>query len=205
MTVDLVGPKGVFGKLELAEVKTTSKGADVNISNQLINIIDMEAYSAFVKSLQLDEKITMHLDNGQGTIKALMGMKSKIVYKKAVHMKGMDGLQTTILKTEKLADGSFKNTVKIINPSPVEIDLGQVTFGFKNAAGEILATQTANIFIKRGETVYEAVGTVTKKGNTGRVNLVGLEEAKGTWIKTSLSYFNTNVKLTPELTELLTE
>jgi hypothetical protein len=203
MTVDLVGPKGAFGKLNLPEVKTTSKGADVHITDQLITITDMAAYTAFVKSLQLDEKLTMHLDNGVGTIKALMGMKSKIVYKKPVHMKGMDGPQTQIISTEKLADGGFKNVVKILNPSPVEIDLGKVTFGFKNAAGEILATQTGNIFIKRGETIYEAIGTVTKKGDIGRVNLVGLDDEKGTWIKTSLSFFNTTIKLTPELTELL--
>jgi len=205
MTVDLVGPKGVFGKLSLPEVKTTSKGADINIGDQLITIIDMNAYTAFIKSLQLDEKVTLHLDNGQGTIKALMGMKSKIVYKKAVNMNGMDGPQTQIVSTQKLADGSFKNTVKIINPSPVEIDLGKVTFGFKNAAGELLGTQTGNVFIKRGETIYEAVGTVSKKGNVSRVNLVGLETENDSWIKTSLSFFNTTVKLTPELTELFSE
>jgi hypothetical protein len=202
MTVDLVGPKGPFGKLNLPEVKTNSKGTSVNIVDQLITITDMAAYSAFVKSLQLDEKLTMYLDNGKGTIKAL-GMKSNIVYKKPVAMLGMDGPATQILSTEKLADGTFKNKVKIINPSPVEIDLGKVTFGFKNAAGELLATQVGNIFIRRGETIYEAIGTVKQKGDVGKISLVGLDDEKGTWIKTSLSFFNSTVKLTPELQELL--
>jgi len=85
MTVDMVGPKGVFGRLDLPEVKTTSKGAMVNVPDQLIKITNMDAYLAFTKALQIDEKVTMELDNGQGTIKAL-GMKSKIVYKKPVHM-----------------------------------------------------------------------------------------------------------------------
>src|ERR1700750_562399 len=99
MTVDMVGPKGSFGKLDLPEVKTTSKGAVVTITDQHIKITDMDAYVAFIKSLQLDEKLTMYLDNGKGTIKAL-GLKSNIVYKKPVNMSGMDGPQSEMVKTE---------------------------------------------------------------------------------------------------------
>jgi len=202
MTVDLVGPKGVFGKLDLPEVKTNSKGALVNVPNQLIKITDMAAYLAFTKSIQLDEKLTMHLDNGQGTIKAL-GMRSKIVYKKPVHMLGMDGPQTQILKTEILGDGTFKNTMKIVNPSPVEIDMGNVTFAFKNGAGETLAVQTANLFIVRGETIYQATGQVKAKGNVDKVNYVGLEPETDSWIKDTLTWFNVPVSLTPEMEQLL--
>lgn len=202
MTVDLVGPKGPYGKLDLPEVKTTSKGAVVTITEQHIKITNMDAYLAFVKSIQLDEKLTMYLDNGQGTIKAL-GMKSKIVYKKPVHMLGMDGPQTQILKTEVLPDGTFKNTMKIINPSPVEIDMGKVSWAFKNAAGETLATQTATLFIKKGETVYEAVGQVVKKGDVSRINHVGDKEEKGTWIQQALNFVNVPITLSPEMSNLL--
>jgi hypothetical protein len=204
MTVDLVGPKGAFGKLDLPEIKTTSKGAVVNIPEQLIKITNMDAYLAYSKSIQLDEKLTMFLDNGIGTIKAL-GMKNKIVYKKPVHMLGMDGPQTSVTRTEILGDGQFRNTMKIINPSPVEIDMGNVTMAFKNAAGEILATQTANIFIVRGETVYQATGTVKQKGNVGRVSLIGLDPERESWIKNTLSLFNVPITLTPELKQLLSE
>jgi hypothetical protein len=202
MTVDLIGPKGPFGKLNLPEVKTNSKGADVIIKDQKIQITDFAAFLAFNKSLQLDEKLTMYLDNGHGTIKAL-GMKSKIVYKKPVAMKGMDGPQTEIVKTEILGDGQFKNTMKIHNPSPVETDLGNVVFAFKNQAGETLATQTGNIFIKKGETIYEATGEVKSKGELGRINIVGIEESKGTWVSKTLEYFNVPVSLTPEMEKLL--
>src|ERR1700712_5593052 len=81
LTVDMIGPAGVFGKLDLPEVKTKSSGTFVNIDKQLIKIVDHNAYQEFVKSIQLDEKLTLRLDNGAGTIKAL-AMKSKIVYKK---------------------------------------------------------------------------------------------------------------------------
>jgi len=203
MTVDMVGPGGSFGKLDLPEVKTSSKGALVNVNNQTVKILDMEAYKAYTKALQLDEKFTMSLDNGVGTIKAL-GMKSKIVYKKTVTFPGMDGPQSSILKTEILGDGQFKNTMRIVNPSPVEIDLGSATFELKNAAGEVLAEQTANLFIVQGETVYQATGTVKQKGNVDRVSLVGVPASKsGTFLEETLRNFNVPITLTPELITLL--
>jgi len=203
MTVDMIGPGGAFGKLDLPEVKTSSKGALVNVTNQTVKILDLQAYNAYTKALQLDEKFTMSLDNGAGTIKAL-GMKSKIVYKKGVTFLGMDGPQSSILKTEILGDGQFKNTMKIVNPSPVEIDLGSAVFEIKNAAGEVLAEQTANVFIVRGETIYQATGTVKQKGNVDRVSLVGVPASKaGTCLEETLRNFNVPITLTPELITLL--
>jgi Protein of unknown function (DUF3712) len=204
MTVDMVGPKGTFGRLNLPEVKTNIKGADVIIRDQLIKITDLDAYLAFQKSIQLDEKLTMLLDNGIGQIKALGILKASIKYKKEVTMLGMDGPQTEILKTEVLADGTFKNTMKIINPSPVEIDMGNVSMLYKSATGEVLAEQTANIFIVRGETIYEATGKVIAKGAVDSVHLVGGKElSKSSIIKHTLEHFDVPVALTPELKQLL--
>jgi len=202
MTVDMVGPKGVFGRLDLPEVKTTSKGAVVNVNDQLIKITNQEAYLAFTKSIQIDEKLSMELDNGQGTIKAL-GMKSKIVYKKPVHMLGMDGPQTQIVKTEVTGPDSFVNTMKIINPSPVEIDMGESIMHFKNAAGQLLATQVAKVFIVRGETIYQAQGKVVAKGDISRVTLVGDGSNKDSWLKHTLNWFQVPLRITPELAGLL--
>jgi hypothetical protein len=202
MTVDMIGPKGTFGRLDLPEVKTTSKGALINIPDQHIKIIDMAAYLAFVKSIQLDEKLVMMLDHGKGTIKAL-GMKNNIVYKKAVNLIGMDGPQTQMLKTEVLADGTFKNTMKIVNPSPVEIEMGEVTFGFKNPSGVLLATQKASIRIVRGDTIYEAVGKVETKGSVDRVSIVGLTPEKDSWITETLKLFNVPIRITPEFKALV--
>jgi hypothetical protein len=202
MTVDMIGPGGAFGKLDLPEVKTSSKGALVNVTNQTVKILDLQAYNAYTKALQLDEKFTMSLDNGAGTIKAL-GMKSSIVYKKGVTFQGMDGPQSSILKTQILGDGQFKNTMKIVNPSPVEIDLGSATFEFKNAAGDVLGEQTANVFVVRGETIYQATGTVKAKGNVDRVSLVGVAASKaGTCLEEVLRNFNVPITLTPELITL---
>ena len=201
MTVDLVGPQGVFGRLDLPEVKTSSKGANVNIPDQRIEIVDMNAYKAFVKSIQLDQKLTMRLENGKGTVKAL-GLTANIVYKKDVHMLGMNGPVTHIVKTEA-TDGGFQNTMKIINPSPLEIDLGSPTFAFTNAAGEVLATQSGHLHIVRGETVFSSTGEVKSKGAPDKVTLAGVTADKESWIQETIKFFSSPISLTPEMQSLV--
>jgi hypothetical protein len=202
MVVDLVGPKGVFGKLSLPEVKTSSSGAKVVVHEQKIDIVDHDAFVAFVRSIQLDEKLTLGLDNGQGSVKAMF-LTANIVYKKEVHMLGMNGPRTELVKTEVHADGTFTNTMKIINPSPLEIDLGTTTFAFKNAAGEVLAEQTGKVFIPRGDSTYTINGTVKQKGSVDKVSLIGMGVAEDSWIKETIKIYDVPIQLTPELTELL--
>jgi hypothetical protein len=200
MTVDMIGPKGIFGKLNLPEVKTKSSGTDVKINDQLIQIVDHEAYMAFVKSIQLDEKLTLRLDNGQGTIKAL-GLKSKIVYKKNVELLGMNGPKTEIIKTVKTADG-FKNTLKITNPSPLEIDIGDSTFEFVDQQGNIIAEEHGGLDIPRGVSYHEVTGTVTGKAPSGAIRLLGKDVVQDSWLKETINYFDYPINLTPEMAEL---
>jgi len=202
LPVDMIGPQGVFGKLNLPEVKTKSSGTFVNISPQLIKIVDHVAYQAFVKSIQLDEKLTLRLDNGEGTIKAL-GMKSKIVYRKNVELMGMNGPKTELVKTVA-TDGGFKNTIKIYNPSPLEIDLGENTFEFVDEAGQVIAEQSGRLDIPRGESYHEVVGSVKAKTASGKINLVGKDVEKVSWLKDTIKYFNTPIGLTPEMKNLTT-
>jgi len=202
LTVDMIGPQGVFGKLNLPEVKTKSSGTFVNIPPQLIKIVDHVAYQAFVKSIQLDEKLTLRLDNGEGTIKAL-GMKSKIVYRKNVELMGMNGPKTELVKTVA-TDGGFKNTIKIYNPSPLEIDLGENTFEFVDEAGQVIAEQSGRLDIPRGESYHEVVGSVKAKTASGKINLVGKDVEKVSWLKETIKYFNTPIGLTPEMKNLTT-
>ncbi|KAF2395557.1 hypothetical protein EJ06DRAFT_560635 [Trichodelitschia bisporula] len=199
MTVDMIGPKGVFGRLNLPEVKTSSKGAQVNIPDQHIDIVDMDAYMAFVSSIQLDEKLTLRLDNGQGTITALFGKKSQVVYRKEVQMLGMNGPRTEIVSTEVTGEKSFKNKLRITNPSPLEIDLGETTFEYVGKDGKVLARQFATLYIPRGESVHDVTGEVVEKGDIAEVRLKGVDVKVESWIKKSIAYFDAPIKLTPEL------
>lgn len=203
LTVDMVGPAGIFGKLELPEVKTKSSGTIVNIPAQVIKIIDHAAYQAFVKSIQLDEKLTLRLENGQGTIKAL-GMKSKIVYKKNVELLGMNGPKTELVKTVAI-EGGFKNTIKIYNPSPLEIDLGKNTFQFIDEAGQVIAEQTGDLDIPRGDSYHESDGVVLAKTSSGKINLAGKDVSQPSWLKETIKYFNTPIGLTAEMKDMVSQ
>jgi Protein of unknown function (DUF3712) len=201
MTVDLIGPKGIFGRLDLPEVKTKSSGTDVTVTKQLITIVDLAALQAFVQSIQLDEQLTLHLDNGKSTIKA-MGMTANIIYKKEVHLKGMNGPKTEIVTTVEAGAG-FKNSLKIINPSPLEIDLGETTFEYIDEDNNVIAVQRGRLNIPRGESLHEVVGEVKKKGPSGTVRLVGKDVEKESWLKETVKYFDAPIVLTPELTSMV--
>lgn len=195
MEVDMIGSKGTFGKLQLPEVKTKASGTTLDVPDQKIEILDMDAFLAFVKSITHDEKVTLMLDNGKGTIKAL-GLTAHITYKKKVEFAGMNGPKTELVKTEDLGDGKFKNTMKMMNPSPVEIDLGTPSFVFKDAGGNVLAEQSGKVHIPRGDYVYESSGSVKTKGDTSKVVLSGVDTDQDAWTKKSVQFFELPVTLT---------
>jgi len=202
MTVDMIGPKGIYGKLNLPEVKTKSSGVDVHIPMHKVDIVDQEAYLAFVKAIQLDEKLTIRLDNGVGQIKALF-TKSNITYRKNVELLGMHGPKTIIVKTEPTPEG-FKNTIKITNPSPLEIDLGQTVFHYVDEAGTVIAEHRGHIKIPRGDSYHEVTGSIKAKGPQGNIRLVGVDVEKESWLKHTIKYFDTPITLTPEMITLTT-
>lgn len=50
MTVDLCGDAGCFGKLNLPEIKTKASGTTISVTDQKIEIVDMDAFIAFNKA-----------------------------------------------------------------------------------------------------------------------------------------------------------
>ena len=203
MTVDMIGAKGIFGKLELPEVKTKSSGVVVDVPDQVIEILDMDSFLAFVHSIQTDEKVSLILDNGKTTIKAL-GLTANVNYKKKVDFLGMNGPKTDILKTEDLGDGKFKNTMKMENPSPVEIELGTPSFVFKDPTGAVIAEQSGKVHITRGDYVYDVTGSVKGKGDTSNVVLTGIDTDQDAWTKKTVQFFEMPVTLTQGLLTLAT-
>lgn len=200
MTVELAGPAGTFGNLDLPVVKTSSSGADVMITDQLINITDIAAFKAFVKSLMNDENLVMRLLNGKGTIKSL-GMTSKIHYQKDVHLKGMKGPETVVVKTETEGSG-FKNTMLTINPSVFEIDMGVVKYEIRNENGAKVAEQKGKTYITRGESTSIMTGTVTGEEVKGQARLVGVGVEEDSWHNETIKDLDTSVKLSDEFLRL---
>ncbi|KAM3510962.1 hypothetical protein MY11210_005428 [Beauveria gryllotalpidicola] len=139
MTVDLVGPRGAFGRLDVPEIKMGSFGADITIAEQQIAIIDMEAFKAFVASIMQDEQLVLRLEKGQATVKS-MGMKSTVVYNKVLNLRGLKSLETTLLNVEVDGDG-MKSTISMVNPSQFEVDLGTVIYEVRDKDGRRIGEQ----------------------------------------------------------------
>jgi len=201
MTVDLVGPGGAFGKLDLPVIKTNSAGTDVNIPAQLIKITDKAAFKAFVTAILRDESLLLQLKNGKGTVKAMMGMSAQIDYNKDCPLKGMHGPKTTISKTE-VAGGGFKNTLKLVNPSPLELDLGTIKQEVRNKDGSVIALQQGKAYLLRGETSFLMEGTVVGKaaGEDAVIVATGVEEDN--WHNETITAFQESVVLPKELVSL---
>jgi hypothetical protein len=196
MTVDMVGPTGIFGRLNLPEIKTQSGGTDIQIPEQEVKIVSMDNYKSFVKSLMQDEDLILKLENGKGTIRAMM-MTASIVYRKEVKMKGMNGPKTVMTKTEMEGDG-FKNTMLTINPSPLEIDMGTVHYEIRNEDGGAIAVQSGKTYITRGESISIMVGKMMGEAPKLQAKLVGVTAEDDNWHRETIKYLDTTTTLSEE-------
>lgn len=182
MEVDLVGPGGIFGRLNLPSHKMGSFGGDIQVLKQVIRILDMVAFKAFVKAILQDDDLVLGLDNGQATVKAV-GMTAHIIYRKDLHLKGLTSLTCTLIQAKPVGNG-YESIFCLYNPSPFEIDLGTVLFQVQDENGNAIAEQKGETFLLRGGASYSIVtgrivGTVSK----GEARLIGLGVAEDSWVK----------------------
>ncbi|OAA57822.1 hypothetical protein ISF_07063 [Cordyceps fumosorosea ARSEF 2679] len=182
MTVDLVGPQGAFGRLNVPSIKMGSLGATITIVDQLINIIDMGAFQAFVAAIMKEEDLTLRLENGHATVKA-MGMKSIIVYHKVLHLKGLKSLQSTLVKEEVGTDGVRSSTISLMNPSQFEVDLGTVVYEVQDKNGKRIGEQKGATYVPRGASSLALCGAVTGEVLGGETRFVGVDVEEENWIK----------------------
>ncbi len=181
MTVDLVGPRGAFGRLDVPSIKMGSFGADVTIVEQKIGIIDMDAFKAFVEAIMKDEDLILRLENGHTTVKS-MGMKSTIVYNKVIHLKGLKLLQTTLLKMEPDA-GGMKSTISMMNPSQFEVDLGTVIYEVQDKDGRRIGEQKGATHVQRGQSSLTLHGSIAGEVSSGETKFVGVDVEEENWLK----------------------
>ncbi|XWW95725.1 hypothetical protein V2A60_003692 [Cordyceps javanica] len=158
-----------------------SFGADIAIVEQPVNIIDMEAFKAFVAAIMRDEDLTLQLANGHTTVKS-MGMKTTIVYNKVIHLKGLKSLQTTLLKMEPGTDGS-KSIISMMNPSQFELDLGTVIYEVQDKNGQRIGEQKGATYVQRGESSLALHGLVTGDVLSGETRFVGVDVEEENWLK----------------------
>ncbi|KAJ3495758.1 hypothetical protein NLG97_g3160 [Lecanicillium saksenae] len=181
MTVDLVGPRGTFGRLEVPAIKMGSRGADIAIVNQWVSITDMEAFAAFVMAIVHDENLILRLENGQTTVTA-MGMKSTIVYQKAIHLHGLKNLQTSLLEMEQ-DESTVQCSIATVNLSQFELDLGTVVYEVQDKNGQRVGELKGKTYVSCGASKVTLHGPVTGMLYTGETKLVGVDVEEQNWLK----------------------
>lgn len=181
MTVDLVGPRGAFGRLDVPAIKMGSLGADITIVDQMVTIIDMEAFKAFVQAIIQEETLVLRLENGKTTVKS-MGMKSSIVYSKVIQLKGFKLLEASLKHVETGTDG-VSSTITIVNPSQFEVDLGSVIYEVQDSHGNRIGEQRGATRVQRGESSLKLQGPVTGMISNGETRFVGVDVEEENWFK----------------------
>lgn len=91
MTVDLCGPAGHFGNVTLPAIETQTNGTDIEVTNQLVEIVDRAALKAFINGVIRDGRVVLSLRNGQTAISALGIGPRDVVYEKEIELPGMRG------------------------------------------------------------------------------------------------------------------
>lgn len=205
MTVDLIGPGGAFGKLKLPEIRLAPSGTDFHVDPQTIVITDHDAFQAFVKTIQLDERCSLTLYNPEVSVSAVY-MTTTAKFNKKLDIPGMHGPQIKLIKTTSKGrpDGMFMNTIRITNPSPLEIFIPQSTFQYIDELGTVVAEQYGEFNITRGVSEHTLPGKITAGRALGQIKLVGKDVEADSWMKTTIRYFESYVYLTPVLAGMIT-
>jgi Protein of unknown function (DUF3712) len=199
MTIDLIGPDGCFGKLDLPLQKSTSKGYTIRVEPQRVTITNMDAFLAFVKATQTQKSAKLILDNGQTIIKT-MGLTIHVTFRKEIEMIGMDGPKTQFV----CAEGD-KILAKIDNPSPLEMDLGDAVFECRDKEGSVLAKTMGNIYVGRGESQHEVTMTVEaeKEGEISELSMVGVDVKQESWMKEGIRFYHVQLEVTEDLVKFV--
>ncbi|KAK1986682.1 hypothetical protein LZ30DRAFT_685214 [Colletotrichum cereale] len=202
MTVDMMFNGGCFGKLDLPEVKTKSGGTEVVVRDQVIKILDHNVFKAFVKAIMCDEKLVLHLDNGDCSIKAL-GMSAKVKYAKDVAIIGMGGPKIAQVNSQERG-GGFVNTMKVYNPSPLEIDHGVSMFELRNESGEVLAELKGNLKIVKGDFETTFQGSLNKGAKASdKARMVGVGTQESNWCNETIKFIDVPFSVSPQFAQML--
>lgn len=131
----------------------------------------------------------------------MFGLTAPIDYNKDCPLKGMHGPKTIIAKTV-VEGGGFKNTLKVQNPSPLELDLGTIQQEIRNVDGSVVATQQGKAYLLKGETTYVVEGKVVGKAVGKDAKIVATGVAEDNWHNETIQAFQENVELPQELVSL---
>ena len=173
-TIDLCGPAGRFGRVHLPAITTHSDGAPIIVTDQLVRISNKAALQAFIKPVIVDAHAVLVLRDGHTFVRALGIGPKPVCYEKDIPMDGMHGPNISVVAasaTDPASDGTdaaagaigLTLTIRVANPSPMEISFGECAFEIQNAAGEVFAELTGPLDTRCGQFEATLKGTANKK------------------------------------------
>lgn len=114
-------------------------------------------------------------------------LKSRVKYRKDLVIKGMQGPKLKLAGTT-----SATNTMKVVNPSPVEILHGVSMFDIVDDKGEVLAELKDEMTILRGTFDSRMAIFFKGKGVTPgtKVHLIGKGTETDAWTNETLKFIN---------------
>ncbi|KAI1403801.1 hypothetical protein F4819DRAFT_505615 [Hypoxylon fuscum] len=226
MTLELCGPGGRFGHITLPELKTSPGGAPVAVENQLVRITDRAALQAFVQPAIRDARVVLSLQNGRATV-ACPGLgvgPRPLAYARDVPLPGMRGpavrvqaastiahLDTpaptaadfgssgTLAAASSSSQTPVRVTLRVDNPSPVELSFGLCEFEVRSEAGggAVFAALKGRLDIQTE--CFDAVFTGTADtqvpmGKEGKARLVGRRCVGAGWCDETIKSIDVPIK-----------
>lgn len=202
MAVDLVFNAVPWGVLQLPSVVTTPTGTTVLCAEQVVRITNQAAFRAFVRALMRDEQLVLTLDNGECRIASkIFGFtaRTSVVYRKDLVIRGMGG--PVVALAGVAGEGrEGRNTLRVANPSPLEIDHGVSCFNVVKGDGEgvVVARLRGPLYMVRGD--FDSTLDITfvegvKVAPGEKVRLVGTGTEKESWMNETLKYIDSEFEV----------
>ncbi len=180
------------------------------MTEQLVRILDKAALQAFIKPVIVDGHATLVLREGHTTVKALGIGPRPICYEKDIPMSGMLGPRVRVRQATAAAAAAAKDddaavpltvTIRVANPSPMEISFGACALEIRNEADEVLAELRGDLNIRcnhfeatfRGTADKQrvAAAAAARSGGGGRVRLVGRRCEGAGWCDETVKQIDT--------------
>lgn len=168
-------------------ITTHSDGAPIVVTDQLVRISDKAALQAFIQPVIVDSHAVLVLRDGHTTVRALGIGPKPVCYEKDMPMAGMNGPHVRVVSASAGAEGGDGDgdgngngngndtekgngltfTIRVANPSPMEISFGECGFEIQNGAGEVFAELTGALDTRCGQFEATLRGTVNKHVSIG--------------------------------------
>ncbi|CCG80915.1 Predicted protein [Taphrina deformans PYCC 5710] len=136
---------GAFAAVRLPALSIDPKGTDCIVTGQHITIKNAAQFDTFNRNLINQSELPVHI-SGSSTIR-VMGLSCAVRYNKTVLLKGMEGLQITVLQTRRQSrNGNVSGIevdVEVLNRSCVAMDMGRVHVGIHHESVVIAQLQAS--------------------------------------------------------------